>query len=137
VDSIKNAAFVYPNKILEKHYYVKAPKEHSEVVFTTVPVQFFHRDDWTRMDSEELRIQKSPFDTVKTSTGKEDLLRELMFEKQNLPTTTRKRTSREHEETKEEKSKKIMKSLPTTTRKRTSRDHEETKEEKSKKIKNK
>ena len=105
VDSIKNAAFVYPNKILEKHYYVKTPKEHSEVVFTTVPVQFFYRDDWTRMDSEELIIHKSAFDLVKHPTGKDYLLLDLMFERQNLPTTTRGRTSREHEETKEEKSK--------------------------------
>ena len=54
----------------------------------TVPVQFFYRDDRTRMDTEELRIQKSPFDPVKHPTGKEDLLRDLMFERQNLPTST-------------------------------------------------
>ena len=57
-------------------------------------MQFFQRDGWTRMDTEELRIQKSAFLTgKKESGGREGLLRDLMFEnkERNLPSESSKR----------------------------------------------
>jgi len=80
VDSIMNTAFVYPNKILEKNFYIKQPKAHSEVVFTLLPIHFFQRDNWTMMDTKELRIQRSPYDLATDSKDKADLLLHLMYE---------------------------------------------------------
>ena len=78
VDCICAPAFVFPNKISDDYYYLRAGVARSEVVFTVVPNQFLHRDDWPSMDSEELRIQKSEYDIARNDERKEELLRKLM-----------------------------------------------------------
>ena len=78
VDCIRASAFVFPNKIIDDYYYLKAGVARSEVVFTVVPIHFLHRDDWPSMDSEELSIQKSQYDIEKNDERKAQLLRKLM-----------------------------------------------------------
>ena len=78
VDCIRAPAFVFPNKISDDYYYLRAGVARSEVVFTVVPNQFLHRDDWPSMDSEELSIQKSEYDIERNDERKKELLRKLM-----------------------------------------------------------
>ena len=78
VDCIRAPAFVFPNKITDDYYYLRAGVARSKVVFTLVPNQFLHRDDWPGMDSEELSIQKSEYDIEMNDERKKELLKKLM-----------------------------------------------------------
>ena len=50
---------------------------HSEVVFTTLPIHFFQRDNWASMETKELRVQRSQYDLA-SPQEKADLLNDLM-----------------------------------------------------------
>ena len=72
------APFVFPNKIKDEYYYLKAGVARARVVFTVVPVHFLHRDDWPSMDSEELSIQESEYDIERNPVRKAELIRGLI-----------------------------------------------------------
>ena len=76
VDSIFRPAFVIPTRIYESDYYVSNKKERVGVTFTTVPIQFLLRDNWSKMDNKELGLRNSPYDKA-SSTKKKTMLKAL------------------------------------------------------------
>jgi hypothetical protein len=88
VDSIFRPAFVIPTRIYESDYYVSNKKERVGVTFTTVPIQFLLRDNWSKMDNKELGLRSSPYDRAST-TKKRAMLKALWTVKPPKPATVR------------------------------------------------
>jgi len=86
VDSIFRPAFVIPTRIYESDYYASDRRERASKTFTSIPIQFLLRDNWSKMDNKELGLRSSPYDRA-SSTKKRSMLRALWTVKPPKPPT--------------------------------------------------
>lgn len=66
VDTITKPAFVVPNSCEEADYFRRDERLQKNMVFTSIPLQFFFRDRWSRMDDSEVKFKNSAYDNAKT-----------------------------------------------------------------------
>jgi hypothetical protein len=80
VDSIIGPVFVVPDTLKRASYYEANPKDRNNVTFTTVPMEFLFRDNYSKINySDNLYGFINEYDRASNSTTKKKILASLII----------------------------------------------------------
>lgn len=78
VGSINKPAFVVPSSLQEDDSYQPKKQLQLMVRFTSVPMSFLFRGNWSTMDNQDTKFTKSEFDSGDSKRSKRKLLSKLV-----------------------------------------------------------